>query len=236
MPARTPHGWSVSPVEARAIQDELRGKVITRNTFERVQTIAGVDISVRDDTGTAAIVLLRYPDLETVEVVLAARPIEFPYIPGFLSFREIPVILDAFEKLRSTPDLFIVDGQGIAHPRGLGIASHLGVLIDLPTIGCAKSRLCGRNEEPGEGPGSFTWMDDRGRTIGAAVRTKRRSNPLYISPGHRIDLPTSIHYVLECCKGYRLPEPTRRAHLAAGRIPQTIKPAAAHGLFLFEPE
>ena len=173
-------------------------------------------IGKTNDMGTGAVVVLSYPELELVETRIAKEKIEFPYIPGLLSFRESPLTLAACEKLSVTPDLILVDGQGIAHPRRMGLASHLGLLLDTPTIGCAKSLLCGRHKMPGVEPGSYTERVDNGQTIGAALRTKTGTNPLYVSVGHRIDLQNAIHWVLKCCRGYRLPEPSRLAHLAAG--------------------
>jgi deoxyribonuclease V len=161
-------------------------------------------------------VLLTYPELETVETVRAERPLDFPYVPGLLSFREGPAVLAAFEKLSRLPDLAMFDGQGLAHPRKIGIASHMGVLLDLPAIGVAKSPLAVRGVEPGAEPGHWTpWSNRKGEVLAAAVRTKARSKPLYVSPGHRIDLATAVNFVLSCTRGYRLPEPTRQAHNAA---------------------
>lgn len=168
------------------------------------------------DVARAAVVLLSYPDLQVIEVARAEKPLDFPYVPGLLSFREGPAILAAFEKLSRWPDLIFFDGQGLAHPRKLGIASHIGVLLDLPSIGVAKSPLAVSGPDPSPEPGNWTeWRNRRGEVLAAALRTKLRSNPLYVSPGHKIDLLTSVQYVLEACRGYRLPEPTRRAHNAA---------------------
>lgn len=209
------HRWDVAPEEAKAIQLSLAGRVSLVPEVDNVKLIAGVDMSA---TGVArcAVVLLTYPELEPVEIVRAERPLDFPYVPGLLSFREGPAVLAAFEKLSRMPDLAMFDGQGIAHPRKIGIASHMGVLLDRPSIGVAKSPLAVRGEQPGLEPGQWTpWANRKGEVLAAAVRTKRRSNPLYISPGHKMDLPTAIDYVLACCRGYRLPEPTRMAHNAA---------------------
>jgi deoxyribonuclease V len=151
-----------------------------------------------------------------VETQVAQGKPSFPYVPGLLSFRESPLTLAACEKLTVTPDLILVDGQGIAHPRRLGLASHLGLLLNTPTIGCAKSLLCGRYEEPGIDAGSYTEVMDGSETIGVALRTKAELKPVYVSIGHKVDLQAAIHWILECCRGYRLPEPTRLAHLAAG--------------------
>lgn len=209
------HKWDVTPEEAHAIQMSLAGKVSLVPNGGEVRLVAGVDMSAKD-VARAAVVLLSYPELEVLEVVKAEKPLDFPYVPGLLSFREGPAILAAFEQLSRLPDLVFFDGQGIAHPRKIGIASHIGVLLDLPTIGVAKSPLAVRGPEPGPEPGSWTeWKNRKGEVLAAALRTKLRTNPLYISPGHRMDLPTAIEYVLQSCRGYRLPEPTRQAHNAA---------------------
>ena len=160
--------------------------------------------------------VLKYPELRLVETEVVSGEVDFPYIAGLLSFREAPLTLAACERLSITPDLILVDGQGIAHPRRFGLASHLGLFLDMPTIGCAKSRLCGRHKEPAEEPGSYAEVVDRGETIGVALRTKTGANPVYVSIGHRVDLEAAIYWVLECCRGFRLPEPCRLAHLAAG--------------------
>ena len=180
--------------------------------------IAGVDISADKGQGvaTGAVVVLQYPELGVVETKVVNDKLNFPYIPGLLSFREAPLILAACQKLTVTPDLILVDGQGIAHPRRMGLASHIGLWLNSPTIGCAKSRLCGTHQVPGTEPGSYAEVVDNGEIIGAALRTKLGIKPIYVSIGHKIDLPTAIHWVMECCRGYRLPEPTRLAHLAAG--------------------
>ena len=180
--------------------------------------VGGADISVPRGSriARAAVVVLSYPALEIVEVETIVAELAFPYIPGLLSFREAPVILELFEKLSYKPDLLIVDGQGIAHPRRLGIASHLGLWLNIPTIGCAKSRLCGEHDDVGYEAGSQTPLKDRNEVIGTVLRTGTGSRPLYISPGHKIGLEDSVRWTLACTRGYRLPEPSRLAHLAAG--------------------
>ncbi len=209
------HRWDVSPEEALAIQHSLAGRVSLTPEFGDLQVVAGVDMSAKG-VARAAVVLLSYPDYQVLEVARAEKPLDFPYVPGLLSFREGPAVLAAFEKLSRLPDLIFFDGQGIAHPRKIGIASHIGLLLDLPSIGVAKSPLAVSGPEPGLEPGSVTqWKNRRGEVVAAAVRTKLRSKPLYISPGHKIDLDTSVRLVLEACRGYRLPEPTRQAHNAA---------------------
>jgi len=179
--------------------------------------VAGIDISSPNVQGVArgAVIVLRYPELSMVEIEVAEDEIRFPYIPGLLSFRESPLILAACEKLHSTPDLMLVDGQGIAHPRRLGLASHLGLLLDLPTIGCAKSILCGRHRPLAEEAGFHAELLDNGEIIGAALRTKSGVRPIYVSVGHKINLASALQWVIKCCRGYRIPEPTRLAHLAA---------------------
>jgi deoxyribonuclease V len=213
------HSWKLSPQEAARIQGELREHLSLVWVEKDVQTIAGVDIGLSGAYARAAIVVLHYPGLEPLEGVTAQVPLEFPYIPGLLAFREGPAVLAAWEKLSQHPDILMFDGQGIAHPRGVGIAAHMGLWLDRPTIGVAKSWLYGAHEEPGPHPGDFSEMRDSRRdhqVIGAVVRTRERVKPLYISPGHRMDVPNSIRFVMSCLAGYRLPETTRWAHRVAG--------------------
>lgn len=212
----SPHRWDVSPSEAMEIQQELRRRVSTERTFDRVNSVAGVDVAIKGEVAKAAIVVLSYPELTPLDYSLAELPVEFPYIPGLLAFREAPAVLAALEKLKTEPELFIFDAQGLAHPRRMGLATHLGVIIDRPSIGCAKSRLCGEHHEPGSERGSYTYLYDGDEIIGAVVRTKTGVSPLYVSIGHKVDLPTAIEYVLGCCTKYRLPETTRYAHRVAG--------------------
>lgn len=212
------HKWNVTPQEAIQIQNKLRKLVITKNVVHTVQRIAGVDISVKDEIARAAVVILSFPNLEPLEQKIITKPIEFGYIPGLLSFRESPSIIQAFEEISLEPDIVFIDGQGIAHPRRFGIASHIGLLLNKPTIGCAKSLLCGKYEEPNEKAGSYTYIKDKDEVIGAALRTKDKTNVVYVSIGHKIDLAQAIEYTLKCSKGYRIPEPTRLADLAAGGV------------------
>jgi len=218
--------WQFSPSEAIGMQRRLAAEVSRKSGVIEPHFIAGVDISMRrgEEIATGSVVVLSYPELEVVETKVARGRLNFPYIPGLLSFRELPLTLAACEQLSVTPDLILVDGQGIAHPRRIGIASHLGLILDIPTIGCAKSLLCGSHEAPGNEPGSYADIIDKGEIIGAALRTKAGVKPVYVSIGHKTDLPTAIDWVLKCCKparqglpggGYRLPEPTRLAHQAA---------------------
>lgn len=211
------HPWDIPVEEAMRIQRELSGRIVEWDDFDKIERIGGVDISFRGGVAKAAVVVMSFPELEVLDYAVEEMPVTFPYIPGLLSFRESPPLMAAFEKLETEPDLVIVDGQGIAHPRGLGIASHLGLILDKPTIGCAKSKLYGRHKEPGKKAGSIEYLyDNRGKIIGACVRTKDSVKPVYVSVGHRVSLETAIRIVLRCCRGYRLPEPTRYAHLIAG--------------------
>ena len=212
------HDWEVGASQAREIQSSLAKKVMTQNKVVSPRLIAGIDISATDAQGVArgAAVILRYPEFGIVEVKVAEGRITFPYVPGLLSFRESPLILAACEQLCNVPDLVLIDGQGIAHPRRCGLASHVGLFLDLPTIGCAKSILCGRHEPVGQEAGSHAELFDNGELIGAALRTKPGVRPIYISVGHKIDLASALQWVTKCCRGYRVPEPTRLAHLAAG--------------------
>lgn len=208
------HAWPLNVQEAIAIQEKLQAEVITEDQLkEPVQYVAGVDMGFEAD-GTisrAAVAVLSFPDLQLQETSLAHRPTTFPYIPGFLSFREIPAILDAMEKIKIIPDLILCDGQGIAHPRRFGIACHLGLLVDIPAIGVAKSLLVGKHEDLPEVRGSWQPLTHRGETVGAVLRTRAGVKPVYVSSGHRVSLPTAIDYVLRCTPKYRLPETTRIA-------------------------
>ena len=221
MKIRSLHPWTVTPKEAVAIQRRLAGRVINTTRLGPVRVVAGADIAIckESNDGYAGVVVMSFPDLEIVETAAVLAPLSFPYIPGLLSFREIPLLLKAFSRLTRVPDLILVDGQGIAHPRRFGIACHLGLLLDRPTIGCAKTRLVGRHKAPPLRRGGITHLyDDNHRVIGAVVRTKDRTNPIYVSIGHKVDLRTAIRYTLACGRGYRVPEPTRRAHLYVEEI------------------
>ena len=222
MKYRALHSWDVTPEEARQFQNELRSQVVQTDRFGRINTVAGVDIGLKKDTALASVVVLSFPELQVVDSVVTESPVRFPYIPGLLSFREIPPLLTAFAELQTEPDLVIVDGQGIAHPRRFGLASHLGLILDKPTIGCAKSRLWGRYEEPDSEQGAYTYLRDKEEVIGAVVRTRANVRVVYVSIGHRISLDSARMWVLACCRGYRLPETTRYAHNAASGKPPRI--------------
>ncbi len=204
------------------IQRRLAARVVKRNTFESldaVDTVAGVDVSIKRGEARAAIVVLAYPGMELVDQSTAVRPVEFPYVPGLLAFRELPAILDAYEELATQPDLLMVDGHGYAHPRRFGVGCYVGVELDLPAIGCGKSLLVGEHRAPGARRGSRTQLKHKGEVIGTCLRTRDGVKPIYVSIGHRIDLPTAERVALRCARRYRLPEPIRAADRAAGLVP-----------------
>lgn len=207
------HEWTLNPGEAIALQRELAKRVILEDRLGEVRYIAGVDMAINEETGKAraAVVILTFPELEVLERHVHEEPVRMEYIPGLLSFRETPCIMGAFAQVKQQPDLVMVDGQGSAHPRRLGIASHIGLWLELPTIGCAKSILVGHHAPLGEEAGSWVPLKDRGEVIGAVLRTREHVKPIIVSPGHLISLETSLRYVLACSRGYRLPEPTRQA-------------------------
>ncbi len=215
------HSWQISPKEAIAIQGSLASQVIRKGHLEEVRFIAGADISTEKDStqAYAGVVVMTYPRLEVVEERGVIFELSFPYVPGLLAFREAPPLLKVFEEIRHEPDLILFDGQGIAHPRGLGIASHMGLLLDKPSIGCAKSLLFGLFEEPGDQQGVFSYLYDKHKNIiGSVVRTRTGVQPVFVSIGHRIDLSTAIKYVLSSCRGYRIPDPIRHAHNFVNRL------------------
>ncbi|MBI5115134.1 deoxyribonuclease V [Candidatus Poribacteria bacterium] len=208
------HKWNVSYHEAVAIQNELREKVLFSPLKREIRTVAGADVSYdkHSDKLYASLVVLSFPALDVLEEVIVEEKAAFPYIPGLLSFRETPIVVKAYERLRTAPDVLVCDGQGVAHPRGLGLASHLGLLLGIPSIGCAKSRLCGVHGPVGPEVGDYAPLKDNGRTIGAVLRTRRAVKPVYVSVGHMVNLRGAIKLILACGAGYRIPEPTRRAH------------------------
>jgi deoxyribonuclease V len=213
------HPWDVTPVEARAIQNDLHPHVVRKNGLDSVEHVAGIDVGF-EEAGTvtsAAVVILSFPSLELEEQVIARRPTRFPYVPGLLSFREVPTVLDALTRLSVRPDLLLCDGQGIAHPRRFGIASHIGVLTDWPSIGVAKSLLTGFHAEVPEARGAWVPIKQRDEIIGAVLRTRVKVKPVYISIGHKISLDSAIDYVMRCTTRYRLPETTRLADRLASR-------------------
>ncbi len=207
------HPWELGTVEARALQYKLARQIVLEDAFGQVRRVAGVDMAINEENhmARAAVVLLAYPNLEVLEKHVYEEPLRMDYIPGLLSFRELPSVLGALAQLKSAPDLIMADGHGIAHPRRLGIASHLGLWLDVPTIGCAKSVLVGHYEAVGERVGDWSPLLDKGETIGAGLRTRTKVKPMFISSGHKISLASSIKFVLACGRGYRLPETTRQA-------------------------
>lgn len=220
MEARRFHAWDLTPREAIALQTELRGRVERKDRIGEVRRVAGVDVGFEQDgrVTRAAVAVLEYPGLALVEQVVVRVATTFPYVPGLLSFREAPAVLAAFERVRIAPDLILYDGQGIAHPRRFGIASHVGLLLDCPSIGVAKSRLVGAHRMPATRRGAWTPLRDAGELIGAVLRTRAGVKPLYVSIGHRVSLETAVRWTMACVTRYRLPETTRWAHrLASAR-------------------
>ena len=218
--------WTLDPERAVAIQKELARRVRIEPPDREIRLVAGGDMSfdLGSDVVYAGFVVLRLPELEVVERKGVKTVSEFPYVPGLLSFREIPPLLQAWELLESEPDAAFLDGQGLAHPRRMGIGCHFGLLIDRPTVGCAKTLFVGKREEPAPERGSWTPLVHRGETVGAALRTRDRVGPVFVSPGHRMDLPSSIDLTLACGGGTRIPEPTRRAHLFVNELRKADKP------------
>ncbi|MDH4201871.1 MAG: deoxyribonuclease V [Phycisphaerae bacterium] len=214
------HGWDVTPAQARGLQLSLSGQISLSPMRKKIRFAAGLDCSLNKRRGRiyAAAVVFSFPDLALIETANAELPLEFPYVPGLLSFREAPVCLEAAGKLKQAPDVWLIDGQGIAHPRRIGLASHLGLFLDTPTIGCAKSRLIGTYDEPNPEKGSYSWLYDKDETIGAVLRTRTGVKPLFISPGHLCSFQDTIYYTLACTTKYRLPEPTRIANQTVGKI------------------
>ncbi|MDI6703251.1 MAG: deoxyribonuclease V [bacterium] len=213
------HPWEVTYKEAKDIQRGLRNRIVLSCNFSEIDLVAGADCSYskRDHLMYGVICVLTYPELELIEKVKVRDEVKFPYIPGLLTFREGPCLLKACERLKNEPSLIIFDGQGIAHPCGLGIATHLGIVLDKPTIGCAKSPLLGQYKEPVNKKGAYSYLYEKGKVVGIVLRTRKNVKPVFVSPGFKIDFKKSIEIVLACCKGYRLPEPLRLAHLVSKR-------------------
>lgn len=217
---RCPHPWNVSPHRARIIQERLAPRVSVKGSLGGVRRVAGADLAFTPD-GTRCVAGVVVWDLATqsiLEQTTAVRPVRFPYVPGLLTFREGPAVLAALRKLKHVPEVFLFDGQGLAHPRRFGLACHVGVLIDRPSIGCAKSRLIGRHAEPGPRRGSAAALTHDGQRIGTVLRTRDGIKCLYVSVGHRVALPSAVELVLRCCTRYRLPEPTRLADHLVGQV------------------
>ena len=217
--AKCTHPWDVSPKEAAAIQNDLRQAVIREDRLEEPHRVAGIDVGFEagGKTARAAVVVLSFPELVVLETSMRRRVVGFPYVPGLLSFREAPVILEALASLRNPPELLMVDGQGLAHPRRFGLACHLGVLSGCASVGIAKSRLVGEHASLGEERGDWQPLVDRAEVVGAALRTRAGSKPVFVSIGHNVTLETAIELVMRCTTKYRLPEATRLAHNLASR-------------------
>jgi deoxyribonuclease V len=207
------HPWDVTPRAAVGIQNNLKNRIQRKDSFKTIKVIAGADVAFdkSKNWGYGGVIAYRFPSLEEIERKGVIRPVSFPYVPGLLAFREAPILLEAFASLKTEPDLVVFDGQGIAHFRRMGIATHMGIVLNKPTIGCAKSRLIGCYAEPGEDVGSRSPLIDGEETVGIVLRTRKRVRPIFVSPGTKISLATSIEVVLQCVDGYRIPKPTREA-------------------------
>ncbi len=219
--------WPRTVARARAVQESLRARVVTSDRLKAVRFVAGVDVGFEDDGAVtrAAVALLAWPGLELIETAIVRRKTRFPYVPGYLSFRELPAVLAALAKLERRPDLLVCDAHGYAHPRRIGLASHLGVVAGIPSIGAAKSLLIGTHVPLPARRGTWRPLMDGDEVIGAALRTQTGIKPIYVSSGHRVSLPTAIEYVLALCPRYRLPETTRHAHRLASQVP--VSPSSA---------
>ncbi len=216
------HSWNVNYKEAVEIQKILKKQIILKNSFKNLngKLIAGADVSYDKeiDRFYAGVVVFELQTMQKIEEVTASGKVSFPYIPGLLSFRESPILLRAFSKVKKTPDIIILDAQGIAHPRGIGLASHIGLLLNKPSIGCAKTRLIGEYGNVGKEAGYYSRLTIKGKVVGIVLRTRKNVKPVFVSPGHKIDLATSIDLVLKSCRGYKLPEPTRQAHNLVNKV------------------
>ena len=220
------HTWKLTPKEAVQLQREISSMIVIGGEPEKLDLIAGIDISMQlfGKTGYAAVIVFSYPDLEVVEEAFARGPIPFPYVPGLLTFREGPLIEQAMSQLQSSPDLLIFDGHGIAHPRGMGIAAHMGLKLNIPSIGCAKSRLCGEYLEPASEKGSSSVLQDgEGKQIGVVLRTRDKVKPVFVSPGHMVGMDASARIIMSCTGKYRIPIPTREAHIRVGAYRKSIE-------------
>lgn len=212
------HSWEVSPQEAIKIQKDLKSNISLKKSFNKIDKIAGVDVSYYQNKMIAGVIIFKFPNLKIIERQSFVASINFPYIPVLLTFREGPSILSAFIKIKNEPDIILFDGQGIAHPRRMGIATHLGLFLNRPTIGCAKSRLSGKYTSVGEQKGDYTPLKEGEEVLGVVLRTRKGVKPIFLSPGHKINLPNSIEIVLKCIVKYRLPLPVREAHIFVNQI------------------
>lgn len=208
----------VSPQEAIKIQKDLKSKISLKKSFSKIDKIAGADVSYYQNKMITGVIIFEFPNLKIIERQFFVPPVNFPYIPGLLTFRERPSILAAFKKIKNEPDIILFDGQGIAHPRRMGIATHLGLFLDKPTIGCAKSMLSGKYTSVGEEKGDYALLKEGEEVLGAVLRTRRKVKPIFVSPGHKIDLFNSIEIILKCIVKYRLPVPVREVHIFVNQI------------------
>ena len=220
MRVRRVHDWDVSPAQARRIQEELSGELVLEGEFGTPRTIAGADVAFDKPgkTAFAAVGVYEFPSLDRIDTATALAPLTFPYVPGLLTFREGPVLLAALERLETNPDIIMFDGQGIAHPRRFGLAAHMGLLLDVRTVGCAKSRLMGEFEEPGVAAGSRSELREGNDVIGTVLRTRDGVRPVFVSPGHRMGIEGSVEAVQACLDGLRIPKPTRDADALVGKL------------------
>ncbi|HWP86075.1 MAG TPA: deoxyribonuclease V [Terriglobia bacterium] len=222
--------FDLTPAEARQLQARLPALVIRRDKFRKIETVAGADIALEEHTGYAAVIVYSFPALQELERVAAVGALRFPYVPGLLAFREVPLLLEAFARLKRKPDLILADGHGWAHPRRAGMACHLGLALDLPTIGCAKSLLVGSFSPPGESRGARAALRDGRERIGTVLRTRDGVRPVFVSCGHRVSLSTAVRLVMQCCDGYRIPKPQREADRWVRRLKRHgVNPAPAPG-------
>ena len=214
------HGFDLAPADARRLQEDLASRVVPSPALDpaRLRYVAGTDVSTEGEKAFAAVVVLEFPSLSVVEVRGFETTLSFPYVPGLLSFRELPAVLGALEQVDSPVDVILADAQGLAHPRRLGLASHLGLFVDAPCVGCAKSRLVGEFETPGEEKGDTSDLIHRGEVVGTVLRTRANVSPVFVSVGNGVDLTSAVELVKACAPKYRIPETTRRAHEAANRL------------------
>ncbi len=216
------HSWKIKPGEAIQLQKELKKKIYLKKSFNKIKKVAGADVSYYKNKMIAGVVIFEFPNFKIIERQSFISPVNFPYIPGLLTFREGPSLLAAFKKIKNEPDIILFDGQGIAHPRRMGIATHLGLFLDKPTIGCAKSKLSGNYKDLGEEKGNYSFLREGNEVIGAVLRTRKKVKPIFVSPGHKIDLHNSIEIVLKCTDKYKLPVPVREAHLFVNQLKSNL--------------
>lgn len=216
------HSWEVTPEEAIQLQKELQKKISLKKSLNKIKKVAGADVSYYQNKMIAGVIIFEFPNLKVIERQSFISPVNFPYIPGLLTFREGPILLEAFKRIKIEPDIILFDGQGIAHPRRMGIATHLGLFLDKPTIGCAKSKLSGNYNALGEEKGCYSLLREGEEITGAVVRTRKKVKPIFVSPGHKIDLPNSIEIVLKCTDKYKLPVPVREAHLFVNQLKSNL--------------